>query len=400
MAQNLPERKIFIASTTNNRVVARRIQQKINDYPSTSIKFNAKVWDEGDFFTPGQNGLSSLIAGIKEFDYAIIILTPDDELKLEKGKTRKIPRDNLLFELGLSYGLLGEGKVIALTEKVLLPKDLLSDFLGITFIQFDIKDLDSNAGSISTAATKIISTFTKISKNNVTESTYFKQKMIDWRLEREAIKQNEINEGNWTIWLLKEDYYLRYIFGGVLSCLDAGDCYSTISNLDFWASLGVDIDKFLKNNIDALEKGVEINRLILIKKQIFELSVNQYGNDGVQTLIKIIDRFKDIRKRNKKQFNKMKLYFLISDDYKDDMGNSPSPFAIIENKAKDDHAIITPMADIPINQVVMTFKPISEKQDRPNCYVSLSEKFNRLFYDKNRRKDLDQMDEYLNNFRS
>lgn len=393
------ERKIFIGSTTQHLELARRIQQKINDYQTDNNKFNAKIWNEGDFFTPGQYGLTSLIRSLTEFDFAVLILTPDDAIKLAGKGTKKIPRDNLLFELGLCYGLLGEGHVIALTEKTLKPKDLLSDFLGITFIPFDLQDIDTNAGTISSAVTKIIGTFTKLDKTKSDTSGYFKQKMISWRKEREEIKYKQIEDGNWTIWLLKEDYYLRYIFGGVLSTLEKGDCYSTISNLDFWASLGVDSDEFISNNLEALKKGVEVNRVILIRNQIFETSVNDpYRNVPVQTLVKIVDRFKEIRKDNRKHFEKMKLFFLITSDYNFDMGNTPSPFAVIENKKHNDHALITPMIEQPINQVMITFKPVSETKHRPNSYDSLSKKFKRLITD-NRKKSLDDIDSYLNQFR-
>lgn len=70
-------------------------------------------------------------------DFAAFILSPDDTAVI-RGETTRVPRDNVLFELGVSFGRLPRERTF-----ILAPKEsgsdqrTLPDLLGITAIQYE-----------------------------------------------------------------------------------------------------------------------------------------------------------------------------------------------------------------------------------------------------------------------
>jgi hypothetical protein len=89
-------------------------------------------------FGLGEYTLEALIKKTREHDFAVMILTRDD-LGNKKGKTTFIPRDNVVFELGLFMGVLGKRSTFIVHDKrIAMPSDLD----GITRCDFlDIDDL-------------------------------------------------------------------------------------------------------------------------------------------------------------------------------------------------------------------------------------------------------------------
>lgn len=66
--------------------------------------------------------------------YAIVLMTPDDELKDIQGNTVKRARQNVILEWGYFAGKLGRGKVCILhKESVEIP----SDILGMLYVKMD-----------------------------------------------------------------------------------------------------------------------------------------------------------------------------------------------------------------------------------------------------------------------
>lgn len=63
------------------------------------------IWNEG-FFPLGQATLESLVNALPRFDFAIVVLTPDD-MVVSREQAFNCPRDNVMFELGLFMGRLG-----------------------------------------------------------------------------------------------------------------------------------------------------------------------------------------------------------------------------------------------------------------------------------------------------
>jgi len=108
------------------------------------------VWYQG-VFGLSQSGLEALEAKVRTFDFAALVLTPDD-LVTKRGESGKAPRDNVLFEAGLFIGALGRGRVflVSCRDEAL---DLPSDLDGITPAQFNRRE-DLRA-AIGPAATNI-----------------------------------------------------------------------------------------------------------------------------------------------------------------------------------------------------------------------------------------------------
>lgn len=87
------------------------------------------------------NRSQTIIEKLLTYSYvqaAIVIITPDDEGRL-KGSTEKAKpraRQNVIFEMGLFYGILGRENVIALLKDVEKP----SDIDGVLYIKLDDSD--------------------------------------------------------------------------------------------------------------------------------------------------------------------------------------------------------------------------------------------------------------------
>lgn len=127
--------RVFIGSSKEGKEYAEVLQALIDENCESTI------WNQG-IFKPGITTIESLNEELNNFDLAIFIFTPDDEVISRREKKVSI-RDNLIFELGLAMGKLGYGRAI-----FVLPKDIdikiPTDLLGITSLQFNSERLDGN----------------------------------------------------------------------------------------------------------------------------------------------------------------------------------------------------------------------------------------------------------------
>jgi predicted nucleotide-binding protein with TIR-like domain len=111
--------KVFIGSASEGIEYARATRGLLNEDADIT------VWNELN------SGLSRtiiehLVQLAGSFDFAILILTPDDSIRF-RGMTAESPRDNVIFELGLFMGSLGRERTILLaqeTDDLKLPSDL------------------------------------------------------------------------------------------------------------------------------------------------------------------------------------------------------------------------------------------------------------------------------------
>jgi len=84
--------------------------------------------------TPGSSPWAGLLGIGQRLDAAIMLLTADDVVQ-HRGDTYAVPRDNVVFEIGLFMGILGPDRTL-LVQPAGLELKLPSDLEGITKILF------------------------------------------------------------------------------------------------------------------------------------------------------------------------------------------------------------------------------------------------------------------------
>jgi predicted nucleotide-binding protein len=117
MTENKPS--VFIGSSSEGLDVAREVELQLQRDAITTI------WKDG-VFGLGSGTLESLMKVLEQFDFAVMVLSPDD-LTESRSQSYTSPRDNVIFELGLFMGRLGRSRVFIVhqqDESLKLPSDL------------------------------------------------------------------------------------------------------------------------------------------------------------------------------------------------------------------------------------------------------------------------------------
>lgn len=112
--------RVFIISSAEALHVARTIQAAF-EYD----KFQTTLWTDG-VFRVASYALDSLEDQVDNSDFAIAIAHADDIVG-HRGNSWPVPRDNVIFELGLFMGRLGKNRAILMEpreEGIKLPSDL------------------------------------------------------------------------------------------------------------------------------------------------------------------------------------------------------------------------------------------------------------------------------------
>jgi hypothetical protein len=110
---------LFVGSSTEGLEFARAVRSLLTDCAEVTL------WNEG-FFALGATFIESLVNALPCFDFAALVLTPDDLVNSRQTESLG-PRDNVLFELGLFMGRLGRARTFILHQsnaKLKIPTDL------------------------------------------------------------------------------------------------------------------------------------------------------------------------------------------------------------------------------------------------------------------------------------
>ncbi len=113
---------IFVGSSSEGIEIARAIEFQLKDAVEVTI------WNEG-IFGLSESSLESLVNALDRFDFAILVLTPDD-FTLSRDVLARSPRDNVMFELGLFMGRLGRARTFIVYDTRSSPK-IPSDLAGL-----------------------------------------------------------------------------------------------------------------------------------------------------------------------------------------------------------------------------------------------------------------------------
>ncbi|HEX6766616.1 MAG TPA: nucleotide-binding protein [Polyangiaceae bacterium] len=120
--------RVFIASSSEQIAVARRVRDALQ-----SAELTATVWDEGTFdFSEAY--IESLEDELECSDFAVVVLTADDRATVRKNEV-VLPRDNVIFELGLFIGRLGRKRCFFLIDGA-SETEVASDLSGVNPVKY------------------------------------------------------------------------------------------------------------------------------------------------------------------------------------------------------------------------------------------------------------------------
>lgn len=141
---------LFIGSSQECRT------QKIVDVFIETLSEEAHCipwWRAPQFKTEGSaTTFAALCEAATAYDFAVFILTADDQITSRKKKS-KAPRDNVLFELGLFISAIGPDRVLAFVQKGVGDVKKPSDLAGVNMpvFEFDGTNKHKSIGSIGEA---------------------------------------------------------------------------------------------------------------------------------------------------------------------------------------------------------------------------------------------------------
>jgi hypothetical protein len=139
------KQKLFVGSSSESAKLAKAVKTHL------SKSVDVVVWDK-NVFKLGQNTLETMLRAVREYDFAVLILGPDDKIR-HRGAAGTTPRANVLFELGLFMGTLGSNRVFAMFsdhKKLFIP----TEFDGVKVAKYLSKGLNRKDSASCRKATK------------------------------------------------------------------------------------------------------------------------------------------------------------------------------------------------------------------------------------------------------
>jgi len=140
---------LFIGSSSEQLPVAETFARL---FPAELA--SVTVWNNG-VFGASRFPIEDLESQITAADFALLVAGGDDEVT-SRGAVSSVPRDNVIFELGLFMGALTRKRTFILTPKGMAVK-FPTDLLGITHLRFD-----PSASDLGVAIERAVADLTEI----------------------------------------------------------------------------------------------------------------------------------------------------------------------------------------------------------------------------------------------
>ncbi len=257
---------VFVGSSTEGLRLAGAIRRHLVEHAEVTL------WNE-DFFDIGTTFIETLVNAVSRFDFAVLILTPDDMVE-SRSDTTLGPRDNVLFEAGLFMGRLGRDRTFIVHQAGPALK-IPTDLAGLTTAKYYPR-ADQNAMQEVGPASNII--------QEAIRNRGFSRERTSQRIQQVAQEQQrQADEIGWIKLLLElvlPTYERQHLQG--LSAKGA----------HFWVNLHEDHSAFeweLRHllNVGLVERQPDMRLGDLFKKE---------GRQNLKAWLKIADRGKEYMK--------------------------------------------------------------------------------------------------------
>ncbi len=144
---------VFVGSSSEGLDIARNIQALLDKDCEVTL------WNQG-VFGLSSGTLESLVLALDDFDFAILVLTPDD-MTVTRDQERPTARDNVLFELGLFMGALGRSRTFIVYDR-LAKLQLPSDLAGVSAATYEPHSTGNLRAALGAPTTDMLQTIQKL----------------------------------------------------------------------------------------------------------------------------------------------------------------------------------------------------------------------------------------------
>lgn len=138
---------LFIGSSTEMLSEARAIHAA---FEHDDVKVT--VWTDG-VFRASQNSVTSLLNVAERTDFAALVFGPDDVV-ISRGDEKTVPRDNVIFELGLFIGAVGRERTYIVVPRG-IDLHIPTDLIGVEPLKFSADDSESINSRIAPLCTAL-----------------------------------------------------------------------------------------------------------------------------------------------------------------------------------------------------------------------------------------------------
>jgi hypothetical protein len=125
----IPLPKLFIGSSSESLPLVQALSEKLKTIAEIT------PWTDRRIFQPLHFFVQDLLRIPHEFDFGVFLFEPDDTAEV-RGMEYSVPRDNVIFELGLFMSRLGLTRAFALAPRGSVK--ILSDIAGLKLIEYDL----------------------------------------------------------------------------------------------------------------------------------------------------------------------------------------------------------------------------------------------------------------------
>ena len=157
---------VFISSSVEGLAAARELARQLETSAAVTI------WSDAAF-RPGQLATESLTEVAKRSDFAVFVLTADQADDSSSGPvSRWSPRSNVIFELGMLLGLLGQSRtfiIVGDAESASLPTDLTGTMQFNLSTRQPSDDLRARIAPAADAIRRVLTTIDTRDDHSLTE---------------------------------------------------------------------------------------------------------------------------------------------------------------------------------------------------------------------------------------
>ena len=145
--------RVFIASSSEDLEIARYLHSLIAEFA------RPRLWTHA--FELGQHYLDELLRHARECDFGVFVLDAND-VRVKREQASLVPRDNVLYELGIFHGARGKDRafIIFCSED---PPELPSDLAGVAAGNYRSVGPDELSDALSPVALKVRSAIERLS---------------------------------------------------------------------------------------------------------------------------------------------------------------------------------------------------------------------------------------------